>query len=188
MITKSPRITSGDLKNKRLKVPNFPDLRIVKDKVRQAIFMILESKIKNAKVADIFCGSGSLGFESISRGAEKVDFVDENYSCVRTLEENAKLLNVTDKIVVHQSKAIGFLGNTSDRFDIIFLDPFYQDVRHKFLLKLAEESLEEGGVIVFLHENADMPSLIEKVNLEIVDERNYGQTTVSFLKRKSIDN
>ena len=61
MITKSPRITSGDLKNKKLKVPNFPDLRIVKDKVRQAIFMILESKIKNAKVADIFCGSGSLG-------------------------------------------------------------------------------------------------------------------------------
>ena len=114
--------------------------------------------------------------------------VDENYSCVRTLEENAKLLNVSDKIVVHQSKAIGFLGNTGDKFDIIFLDPFYQDVRHKFLLKLAEESLEEGGVIVFLHENADMPSLIEKVNLEIVDERNYGQTTVSFLKRKSIDN
>lgn len=188
MIEEKPRITAGDLKNKKLKIPNFPDLRVVRDKVRQAIFMILETKIKNAKVADIFSGSGSLGFESISRGAKSVDFVDENYSCARTLEENAKLLKVSDKIIVHHTKALGFLANTSEKFDIIFLDPFYEDVKHKFLVKLAEESLNTDGLIVFLHQNADIEELIEKTDLEAVDERKYGKTTVTFLKKKSIDN
>jgi 16S rRNA (guanine966-N2)-methyltransferase len=183
MISNQPRITSGDLRNRKLKLPKFDSLRVVMDRVRQAIFLILGEKIIDAKVADIFAGSGVLGFESISRGAQFVDFVDENYSVINTIQENAKLLGVSEKIAVHHHKAIGFLANSPEKYHIIFLDPFYEDSKHKFLLKVALESLEDDGVIVFLHGGLNMKELIEKIDLKVVEERKYSKTIVSFLKK-----
>ncbi len=185
MINLNPRITSGDFKNRKLKLPNFSDLRIVKDKVRQAIFNLIGDRVKSAKVADVFAGSGSLGFECLSRGAGSVEFIDENYSCIRTITENAKILGVLDKIYTQHTKAIGFLGNTQDKFDLIFLDPFYKDTKHKFLLKLAEEALNPEGLIIFLHREINIKDLILNINLDIIEERNYGQTYLTILKKKS---
>lgn len=185
MIINLPRITSGELRGRKLKLPRFSELRIVRDLVRQAIFMIIGEKIKNARVMDLFAGSGSLGFESLSRGARFVDFVDENYSCTQTLLENIKLLGLEEKSAVHHSKAIGFAGNTYENYDIVFMDPFYEDHKHKFLLQLAHDSLKDDGIIVFFHGGTDITELIKNIPLEIYDERKYSKTIVTFIRKKS---
>lgn len=185
MLTGSPRISSGDLRNRKLKLPkNHDSLRFVRDMVRQAVFMIIGSKVEGAKVLDLFSGSGVLGFEALSRGAEFVDFVDENFSSIETTKINAKDLNVTDKIETHQTKAITYTGNTDKNFDIVFMDPFYEDRHHKFLLQLISERLNPGGIVVFFHGGNNVLEMIQNLNLEIYDERKYSLTTVTFLKLK----
>ena len=185
MIFNSPRITSGELRSRKLKLPKFNELRVVRDLVRQAIFMIIGDKIQDAYVLDLFAGSGVLGFESLSRGAKYVDFVDENYSCSQTILENAKTLGVSDSIGSHQMKAIGFVGNAYEKYDIVFLDTFYDDHKHKFLLQLIHDSLNDGGIVIFLHGGTNITELIQNINLEIFDERKYSKTVVTFLRKKS---
>ncbi len=186
MIFNSPRISSGELRNRKLKLPKFNELRVVRDLVRQAIFMIIGEKIIDSRVMDLFAGSGILGFESISRGAKFVDFVDENYSCSQTILENAKNMGVSEKVASHQIKAIGFVGNAFEKYDVVFLDPFYEDHKHKFLLQLIHDSLEEEGIVVFLHGGTDIKELIQNIPLEVFDERKYAKTIVTFLKKRAI--
>lgn len=184
MILNSPRISSGELRNRKLKLPKFNELRVVRDLVRQAIFMIIGEKIIDARVLDLFAGSGILGFESLSRGAKFVDFVDENYYCSQTILENAKTLGVSEKIASHQIKAIGFVGNAYEKYDVVFLDPFYEDHKHKFLLQLIHDSIEDDGIVVFLHGGTNVSELIQSIPFEIIDERKYAKTIVTFLKKK----
>jgi len=94
MLENSPRITSGEFRNRKLRLPKHPNLKFVKDMVRQAVFMIIGDKIINSNVLDLFSGSGVLGFESLSRGASFVDFVDENYSSIETTKINAHDLKI----------------------------------------------------------------------------------------------
>lgn len=185
MLENSPRITSGEFRSRKLRLPKHPNLKYVKDIVRQAIFMIIGEKIIDAKVLDLFSGSGIIGFESLSRGADFVDFVDENYSSIETTKINAHDLKVEDKIEAHHTKSITYCGNTDKNFDIVFLDPYYEDRHHKFLLQLISENLNPGGIIVFLHGGTDIKELIQNLNYEIYDERKYGSTIVTFLRIKA---
>jgi 16S rRNA (guanine(966)-N(2))-methyltransferase RsmD len=187
MINNTPRITSGEFRSRKLKLPKFDDLRIVRDLVRQAIFMIIGDKIKGARVMDLFAGSGVLGFESLSRGAAFVDFVDENYSCSQTILENANTLKVSEKIASHQIKAIGFVGNTYEKYDVVFLDPFYEDHKHKFLLQLTFDALKDDGIVVFLHGGTDIKDLIKSIPFEVYDERKYSKTIVTYLRKKQAE-
>ncbi len=185
MLNNTPRISSGELRNRKLKLPRSnPDLRFVRDMIRQAIFMIIGDKIEDAAVLDLFSGSGILGFESISRGARFVDFVDENRSSIEATKENAFALKVDTKAEAHGTKAITFAGNTDKNFDIVFLDPYYEDRHHKFLLQLISDTLNPGGIVVFFHGGNDIKELIQNLNLEIYDERKYSLTIVTFLKLK----
>jgi 16S rRNA (guanine966-N2)-methyltransferase len=185
MLENSPRITSGEFRSRKLRLPKHPNLKYVKDIVRQAIFMIIGEKIIDAKVLDLFSGSGIIGFESLSRGADFVDFVDENYSSIETTKINAHDLKVEDKIEAHHTKAITYCGNTDKNFDIVFLDPYYEDRHHKFLLQLISENLNPEGIIVFLHGGTDIKELTQNLNYEIYDERKYGSTIVTFLRIKA---
>ena len=182
MLENSPRITSGEFRSRKLRLPKHPNLKYVKDMVRQAVFMIIGEKINGAHVLDLFSGSGILGFEALSRGADLVDFVDENFSSIETTQINAKDLKVTEKIDTHQTKAITYCGNTEKNFDIVFLDPYYEDRHHKFLLQLIAENLNPEGIVVFLHGGTDIKELVQNLNYEIYDERKYGSTFVTFLR------
>jgi 16S rRNA (guanine(966)-N(2))-methyltransferase RsmD len=184
MLENSPRITSGVFRSRKLRLPKHPNLKYVKDMVRQAVFMIIGDKIKDAKVLDLFSGSGILGFESLSRGASFVDFVDENYSSIETTKINAHDLKIEGQIDTHQTKAITYCGNTDKNFDIVFLDPYYEDRHHKFLLQLISENLNKQAVVVFLHGGTNIQELIQSLNYEIFDERKYGSTFVTFLRIK----
>jgi 16S rRNA (guanine966-N2)-methyltransferase len=119
------RIQSGDLKSRVIKFKTFgiSGFRPTTSLVRKTLFNWLPLDLHNMRVLDLFAGSGILGFEAKSRGAE-VDFVDNNAMIIRNIKQNAKDLHVD--VVVHLSDAISFLLREKGSYDIILLDPPYQ--------------------------------------------------------------
>ncbi len=176
------RITSGTAKNKKLIVPDVPGIRAVQEVVKLAIFSILGEKVDDAMVLDLFAGSGNLGLEALSRGAQWCDFVDDNYNARQAITKNIKSCGFEDKSEVFFSDAVKYVANTDKKYTIIFADPFYDDLSHKFLMKNLEEILNPGGTIIFLHgDKLKIEKLTEGTNLKIIDERKYGKSILNFI-------
>jgi 16S rRNA (guanine966-N2)-methyltransferase len=120
------RITSGYLKGRYINVPKSELVRPTTERVRETIFNVLNNKIsfEGIKVLDLYSGSGALGFECLSRGADEVHFVEKNSVIYRTLEENIKLLKVVDQSKIFKMPAIKFSSlKIDDGYDLIIADP-----------------------------------------------------------------
>ena len=125
------RITSGKLKGRFINVPKSNLIRPTTEKVRQTVFNILNNKISfdGIKVLDLYSGSGALGFECLSRGAEEVHFVEKNRVIYSNLEENIKILDVEDNCTIYKMPALKFSLLKNDmQYDLILADPpFFKD-------------------------------------------------------------
>ena len=176
------RITTGKAKNKKLKTPNIPEFQAVQEVAKLAIFSILGEKVHGAECLDLFAGSGNMGIEALSRGASKADFVDENSKAIKTIQKNLRNCNLSENATIHQMEAVKFIADTPEKYDIIFIDPFYKDVKHRFLMELLQEIIKENGIIIFFHgENLDMEDLIKKTKFKVIESRRYGKSHVDFL-------
>jgi 16S rRNA (guanine966-N2)-methyltransferase len=125
------RITSGYLKGRYINVPKSDLVRPTTERVRETIFNILNNRMSfdGIKVLDLYSGSGALGFECLSRGAEEVNFVEKNSVIYHTLEDNIKLLQVEQNCKIFKMTAIKFssLKQNVD-YDLILADPpFFKD-------------------------------------------------------------
>jgi len=177
------RITTGTAKNKRLKAPDIEGFRAVQEVAKSSVFSILGEKILGAVCLDLFAGSGNMGLEALSRGAEWCDFVDENYFSSKAIEENVVNCGFLEKSEVIRKESAKYVVNTEKTYDIVFLDPFYDDTTHKFLVSNLKHILNEGGVVVFFHgENLDMNTLTEDSGLNIMEERKFGKSFFTILK------
>ncbi len=118
------RIISGRFKGRRLKAFQLPHIRPTLDQVKETLFNKLMFDIPNTKVLDLFSGTGNLGIEALSRGAEHVTFVDDNKKSIQLLRENLNLLKIpsTEYRVVHHD-AFKFIKQNEQTFDVIFVDP-----------------------------------------------------------------
>lgn len=178
------RITSGTAKNKKIIVPEVEGIRPVQEIVKLAIFSILGDRVEEARVLDLFAGSGNLGLEALSRGAAWCDFVDSQWIAKQVIMKNIKNMGFDDRSEVHLSESVKFVGNTSNKYDVIFVDPFYEDLSQKFLVKNLEEVLNPDGTVIFLHgEKLDMNKLIDDTKLEILSERKFGKSFLTVLSR-----
>ena len=125
------RITSGDLKGRYINVPKSELIRPTTERVRETIFNILINKIslENTTVLDLYSGSGALGFECLSRGADQVHFVEKNSVIYRTLEDNIKQLGVENQCRIYKLPAVKFTALKSEiQYDLILADPpFFKD-------------------------------------------------------------
>ena len=162
------RIISGKYKNRKLHTLSSKFVRPTSASVRKSIFQILEP-FETKEILDLFAGSGSLGIESLSRGAVKATFVEKNRQVVNTL--NANLNNICDKesyLVLNLPVEI-FLKKFSKRYDIIFADPPYDTFSFEFLRSNVSNLLNYGGV--FCMERRFEEDLIEDVKI-----KKYGKT------------
>lgn len=176
------RISSGTAKNKKLKAPRMPMFRAVQEIAKQAVFSILIDKIENSDVLDLFSGTGNLGIEALSRGAQTCTFVDHDREAILCINENLAKCNFLDRAKVIKDEAVKFVVNCPEKFDVIFLDPFYTDTSHVFLFKHFENILKEGGVVVFFHhKDFDVGKLIKDTKLKISTERRFGVSTFTIL-------
>jgi 16S rRNA (guanine966-N2)-methyltransferase len=125
------RLTAGELKGRFINVPKSHLVRPTTERVRETIFNILTNKLSfdGIKILDIYSGSGALGFECISRGADEVHFVEKNQVIYRYLEQNIKLLNLETKCKIFKMPAIKFSSLNKDTvYDLILADPpFFKD-------------------------------------------------------------
>lgn len=119
------RVITGSARGRRLLSPEGFDVRPTTDKVKESIFNILQFDLPDAVVLDLFAGSGQLGIEALSRGAECCYFVDSSKKSLETVKANVDLCRFNDKAKVVFSDSFAFLKSTDCKFDIVLLDPPY---------------------------------------------------------------
>ena len=181
------KIVAGSAKGRRLRGPKTKGIRPAAARVRESLFQIL-GNLEGQRVLDLFAGTGSMGLEALSRGAESVAFVDPNQAAVSLLFHNLEVTGFKDRVHILKKKAapaIEFLHKKGLRYDLIFLDPPYDKGFIDGTLKKlkAHPLLAEGGLLLCEHSPREPPTFLS--GLEVADVRKYGQTTVTFLKEIS---
>ena len=185
------RIISGSLKGKHLKSFKGDEIRPTSDRVKEALFNIIDpTVIQNSVVLDLFAGTGNLGIEALSRGASRVCFVEKAKRSLNILRQNIELCNLADKSQImpcEANRAISILGEKGLTFDLIFADPPYR----KGFIDITVEKLSLSNIsceALIVAEYADGDAIKTTYNdLEMIDLRKYGDTLLSFFKRRNKD-
>lgn len=181
------RVIAGRAGGVRLAVPKI-GVRPTMDRVKAAIFSSLGEQIIGARVLDLFAGSGGLGIEALSRGAESATFVDEDRASIAAIETN--LAKTKFKAQVRQQDVFNFFkrGHSAATFDIIFADPPYEQTKtgEKFTEKLLRDEalpqlLRSGGTFVL--EKRPAEKLPDYWLWTVVRQKTYGATEVMFLRK-----
>jgi 16S rRNA (guanine966-N2)-methyltransferase len=173
------RVTGGSLKGRKLRAPR-EGARPTSDRVREALFARIDPEA--AAVLDLYAGSGALGIEALSRGAERVTFVERSLRCARVLRENLEALGLAARgevVVAEALRALSHLDEQGRRFDLVLLDPPYQsDEASAALAALGRsELLPEEAMVVAESSRRRPPTAVE--GLEVIDERRYGDTLIT---------
>lgn len=179
------RVIAGELKGKKLFSIKGLSLRPTSDRVREAIFNILQARVKGKKVLDLFAGTGALGIEALSRGAKKVVFVENNRRILLALKRNIKECRLEEKAEVlpcEIKKGIKILKARGEVFDLIFMDPPYGRGLVKETLKELEGSTLIGPKTLIIVEHSLQEELPNSFSWRIEDRRKYGLTCISFLQ------
>ena len=181
------RVISGSARGRKLKSPKSSETRPIMDRVKTALFDILAPEIMGMRVLDLFAGTGAVGIEALSRGAESATFVERSPDAWRLVRENLALTNLSDRAEVVRNDAFAYLQQaaaTGRRFDLVYIaPPQYVNMAAQALAQLDSSPLTEpdGLVIVQIHpqERAELDTLTLK-HLRRYDERRYGSTLLLF--------
>ena len=178
------RVISGTARGTILKTPDGMTTRPTADRVKEAVFSILQFDLPGAKVLDLFGGTGQLGIEALSRGAAHCVFVDGNKAPCNLIRENLRRTKFSDSATVICSDYLLFLRSCREKFDIILLDPPYAEVFLENSIKLISEIdiLQSGGIIV-----AERPFnkvLSDRIgDLVRSKDYKYGKTLISIYRK-----
>lgn len=180
------KIVAGQYGGRRLSVPKGRDVRPTSDKVRAAVFNMLESRraVADAHVLDAFCGTGALGLEAISRGAKSCHFVDKARESLQCARDNAQMLGVEDVVQFRMKDVlkIGVRPTEDAPYDLIFLDPPY----NKGFIADMLNGLKEGGWCApgcwIICETEKQFSLPENFGFYLDAEKLYGNIKVTLLR------
>ena len=178
------RVISGKARGVILKTPDGMATRPTADRVKEAVFSILQFELPCAKVLDLFGGTGQLGIEALSRGAESCVFVDEREDACKIIRENLKRTKLENQAKVIRSDYLQYLKRSALRFDIILLDPPYAEVFLENSLKLITEIdiLQSGGIIVAERPlGKDLPYEFE--GFQRSKDYKYGKTLITLYRK-----
>lgn len=178
------RVITGKFKGRKLVSFKGDLFRPTLDRVKESIFNVLRDDIIDSNVLDLFCGSGSLGIEALSRGAMRSIFVDNNTKVMNTVKNNISLFDIEKKARFVLSDAFDFLGSYKGQaFDIIFADPPYDKQYGGRICDLVVENdiLRNSGILVLERFRKDAP---ETDRLKLVKLLKFGQTEVDLYIRE----
>ena len=175
------RITGGENRSRLLETPNTTLTKPTMDKVRAAVFNALGDAVKGAKVLDLFAGSGSYGFEALSRGAKEATFVDSSFDAIKAIKKNAANLN-RENVEILNNDVLRFLSQNSKDFDIIFADPPYKlDVYETMVKMLIERDIVRSGGIIVLESERELN--IDEIQFRSVRFYKYGLAKIYILRK-----
>ncbi|MDR2457184.1 MAG: 16S rRNA (guanine(966)-N(2))-methyltransferase RsmD [Clostridiales Family XIII bacterium] len=174
------RIIAGKYKGRRLELPKLYFIRPTKDKVKEAVFSSIQNEIINSVFVDLFSGTGAIGIEALSRGAEEVYFIDNNKEAINLIKRNTIKLNEETKYQIINGDWSRIKSFKKNSIDIIYIDPPYEKLNyHKVIKKiLALEILKVDSHIII---ERDRDVFLEKI-LSIEKTRKYGKTFIDFCK------
>lgn len=177
------RIVAGKYRHRLIDYPEIESTRPTMDKVREALMSALGNEIAGRVVLDLFAGSGALGIESLSRGAEKCYFVDNNQTAVNVIKNNIKKLSVSEETHIYKLSYKDFLDNNQDKkFSLVFLDPPYKQKEvYSIIVEylLSKEMLSEDAIIVMESDYEMKPDL----NFKKFKHYKYGIVHVNIFWR-----
>ena len=164
------RVITGTARGRVLRTLEGEDVRPTTDRVKEAVFSIIQFEIEGRRVLDLFAGSGQLGIEALSRGAREAVFVDARRDACQVVRENLSKTRLAERAQVVQMDYLSYLGTGRGRFDLVFLDPPYAEVFLENALKRISEIdiLTDGGIII----------------CEARRERQLPDMTAPYVKRK----
>ena len=178
-MSRGSRIYGGFARGRKIKIPK--GIRPTRGIVKRSMFDTLGPLIQEAKILDLFAGSGGFGLEALSRGAREVWFVERSIRSLRAIKENLRLLQFAGRAITIHGDALKVLKNLKEqgeKFDIIFADPPYDYQRYKELIELAEQVLESEGILIV--ETRKGTEFSVPKNLEKKKEVTFGQTKISY--------
>lgn len=177
------RVITGSAKGVRMDTLEGEATRPTSDRVKQALFNVLQFDIEGRVVLDAFAGSGQLGIEALSRGAKECIFLESNPDAVAVIQKNLKSAKLFSNANLLTVDALAYCKRTSDSFDIVFLDPPYASDFVDQLLPVLTEKMNPGGTIVC--ETAEGKELPEDVNgFKPIRSQKYGKTHLWIYRKE----
>lgn len=184
------RIIGGEWRGRKLCFPDVPNLRPTPDRVRETIFNWLAPMINGAHCLDLFAGSGALGFEALSRGAEHATFVDSHKKATQEIQNNLSLLNANNKANIFSMDGVKFLSHEKfkttevKKYDLVFLDPPYHlDLMQKVVPVLEENDWLADNAMLYLEieKRQSLPTL--PINWQQLKEKTAGEVNYFLFQR-----
>lgn len=177
------RIITGKLKGRKINIPKDIDVRPTSDRIKESVFNKIEvyKYLQNSEVLDLFCGSGNLGLEALSRGAKHVNFVDINQKNIQLIQKAATQFDVIQQIETNVIDAVKYLEGPALSYDFIFCDPpyhypFFDDIV-EFIF--SNNWLKKEGWLILEHDKS--------INFEEHEycffNKSYGRTTISIFEQ-----
>ena len=181
------RILGGLYKGRLLSAGSDLSIRPMTNRNKESIFAILDDFFVGKRVLDLFCGSGSLGLEALSRGAEHLTFVEKEKSSIQVLTKNINLLKIDPaKIKIEMSDVLHYLRNEKMKFKLIFADPPFQYKYLQMLVKMIfkNQLLEVNGALILHHE---ISNLLPEVSsfYKLVKQNKAGRSLISILTQEN---
>ncbi|MCF6247559.1 MAG: 16S rRNA (guanine(966)-N(2))-methyltransferase RsmD [Desulfobacula sp.] len=178
------RIISGSCRGRKLVRIHSKHIRPTSDRTREAVFNILGQKIKNARVLDLFAGTGALGIEALSRGAKDVTFIDRACDVIHQNLDHCKLNNRACVIILDLAKEKFPISLFGQAFDIIFIDPPYGKglIEHTFKKNRFMDLLAEDSVIIAEYSHKENIE-INTFGLDILKQKKYSKTRISIINK-----
>ncbi len=182
------RIIGGKFRGRKIQDPHLKTTRPTKDRIREAVFNIIAAELPDARVLDLFAGSGAYGLEALSRGAKEAVFAEKNPSCADTIKKNIQLLKLDDcaEVLIGDAfAAIKSFGEKKEKFDLVFSDPPYDaGMTKKVLLKIYQyDILNPTGLLILEHSRAEDIAGVE-TGVSIIKQRTYGDICISIFMKK----
>jgi len=181
------RIITGIKRGLKLETPESTEIRPTLDRIKESIFNIIHPIKQNSIVVDLFTGTGNIGLEFISRGSEKVYFVDNSKHSIDLTKKNIEKCKFEDKsILIKDDYATALKKIREDKsVDYIYIDPPYGEIDINNILKnLINSNIINENTLIIFEDDKDREIKIQ--DIDIVDERNYGSVFIKFMKRGNL--
>ena len=177
------RIITGLCRGRKLTAPEGLDVRPTTDKVKEAMFSIIQFELEGARVLDLFAGTGQLGLEALSRGADSAVFVDASARSLSAVKRNIGITGFQSRSETVRSDALSFLARCRDRFDIVFLDPPYDSTLCAAALAALPGIVKDSGAVV-CETRSETPLPDTVGSLDERRDRRYGVTRLTVYRKK----
>lgn len=179
------RIIGGQWRGRKLKVHNKEGLRPTTDRIKETVFNWLMMDIREAKVLDCFAGSGSLGFEAISRGAQSLHAIELDKTAAKQLLDNVKTLQAQDRISVANGDFFEQSKSLVGVFDLVFVDPpFHKNLVAPTIAALLNGNLVQTGSLLYVEQANDDIVEIDSDKAELIKDKSAGQVSSRLYRIK----